>query len=90
MVTKPAPTRPQRYQTGLRTPQQRWLGHHKPSFTLDTYVHLLPEDVPEPTFFDALAGSGDKSADYTPANPTEATEAADVENPFTWPRRCAT
>lgn len=20
---------------------QRWLGHHKPSFTLDTYVHLL-------------------------------------------------
>lgn len=25
---------------------QRWLGHHKPSFTLDTYVHLLPEDVP--------------------------------------------
>jgi integrase len=20
---------------------QRWLGHHSPSFTLDTYVHLL-------------------------------------------------
>jgi integrase len=34
---------------------QRWLGHHAPSFTLDTYVHLLDEDVPEPTFFDALA-----------------------------------
>jgi integrase len=21
---------------------QRWLGHHSPSFTLDTYVHLMP------------------------------------------------
>lgn len=27
---------------------QRFLGHHKPSFTLDVYVHLLDEDVPEP------------------------------------------
>jgi integrase len=36
---------------------QRWLGHHKPSFTLDTYVHLLGEDVPEPAFFDQLAGA---------------------------------
>ncbi len=24
---------------------QRWLGHHSPSFTLDTYVHLLDGDV---------------------------------------------
>jgi hypothetical protein len=24
---------------------QRWLGHHKPSFTLDTYVHLLGDDM---------------------------------------------
>jgi len=27
---------------------QRWLGHHSPSFTLDTYVHLLDERLPEP------------------------------------------
>ena len=27
---------------------QRFLGHHKPSFTLDTYVHLLDADLPEP------------------------------------------
>jgi integrase len=33
---------------------QRHLGHHKASFTLDTYIHLLDEDVPEPTFFDAV------------------------------------
>ncbi len=24
---------------------QRWLGHHAPSFTLDTYVHLLEDDL---------------------------------------------
>ena len=27
---------------------QRWLGHHSPSFTLDTYVHLLDGDIGEP------------------------------------------
>lgn len=27
---------------------QRWLGHHSPSFTLDTYVHLLDSDLGEP------------------------------------------
>ena len=27
---------------------QRWLGHHSPSFTLDTYVHLLADDLGDP------------------------------------------
>ena len=27
---------------------QRWLGHDGPSFTLDTYVHLLSDDLGEP------------------------------------------
>ena len=27
---------------------QRWLGHHSPSFTLDTYVHLLDYDLGAP------------------------------------------
>lgn len=27
---------------------QVWLGHHSAAFTLSTYVHLLPEDLPEP------------------------------------------
>jgi integrase len=27
---------------------QRWLGHHSPSFTLDTYVHLLDGDLGQP------------------------------------------
>lgn len=33
---------------------QQWLGHHKPSFTLDTYVHLLEEDLPDAAAFDVL------------------------------------
>jgi integrase len=27
---------------------QRWLGHHSPSFTLDTYVHLLDGELGDP------------------------------------------
>ncbi len=26
------------------------LGHHSPAFTLATYVHLIPDDLPEPVF----------------------------------------
>jgi integrase len=26
------------------------LGHHSPAFTLATYVHLIPDDLPEPSF----------------------------------------
>jgi hypothetical protein len=33
---------------------QKLLGHHSPAFTLATYVHLLPDDLPEPTFLDGL------------------------------------
>ena len=33
---------------------QRWLGHHRASFTLDTYVHLLDEELPEGLGVDAV------------------------------------
>jgi integrase len=33
---------------------QKFLGHHSPAFTLAVYVHLLPDDLPEPTFLDEL------------------------------------
>jgi integrase len=33
---------------------QTWLGHHSPAFTLATYVHLLPDDAPDPSFLDAV------------------------------------
>ncbi|HVM16421.1 MAG TPA: site-specific integrase [Gaiellaceae bacterium] len=36
---------------------QKWLGHHKPSFTLDAYVHLLEDDHPDASGFDALLAS---------------------------------
>jgi hypothetical protein len=26
-----------------------FLGHHSPAFTLSVYIHLLPDDLPEPT-----------------------------------------
>jgi integrase len=42
---------------------QRVLGHHSPAFTLATYVHLLPDDLPVPAFFDDLfdsVASGDR------------------------------
>jgi integrase len=42
---------------------QRWLGHHKPSFTLDTYVHLFPDDLGEPLDLAAeLAQGGNRVA----------------------------
>jgi len=34
---------------------QKFMGHHSPAFTLAVYVHLLDEDLPEPTFLDDLA-----------------------------------
>jgi hypothetical protein len=33
---------------------QRFLGHHAAAFTLDRYVHLLSDDLPEPTFVDKI------------------------------------
>jgi integrase len=43
------------FRRGLNAKQvQVWLGHHSPAFTLATYVHLLPDDLPEPAFLDEL------------------------------------
>ena len=33
---------------------QAWLGHHSPAFTLAVYVHLLDDDAPDASFFDAI------------------------------------
>jgi hypothetical protein len=35
---------------------QVWLGHHSPAFTLATYVHLLPDDAPNPSFLEGFLG----------------------------------
>ncbi len=58
---------------------QRWLGHHKPSFTLDTYVHLLEEDVPEPTFFDELTSAGYHFGYPAPPNRADTLAAASAQ-----------
>ena len=41
-------------------------GHHKASVTLDTYIHLLPEEMPEADFPDDLTGASE-----VPARPDE-------------------
>jgi integrase len=57
---------------------QRWLGHHSPAFTLATYVHLLPEDLPEPPTIGARALASvrlecDSNATQTARNATNST-----------------
>ncbi len=56
-----------------------WLGHTDPAFTLRLYVHLLPEDIPEPAIFaaDALAVRPicDHLATHTPRTAPKAANA---------------
>jgi integrase len=56
------------FRHGLNAKQvQAWLGHHSAAFTLSTYVHLLPEDLPNPDFLDAITTeSGNKMATRPP------------------------
>jgi integrase len=43
------------FRRGLNAKQvQLWLGHHSPAFTLATYVHLMPEDLPDAAFLDEV------------------------------------
>jgi hypothetical protein len=45
------------FRNGLNAKQvQMWLGHHSPAFTLATYVHLLPDDLPDAAFLDDVSG----------------------------------
>jgi integrase len=37
---------------------QLWLGHHAAAFTLDTYTHLLPDDLPDGDILDRFGGVG--------------------------------
>ena len=51
------------FRHGLDAKQvQGWLGHHAASFTMDVYVHLLPDDIGEaPEILDGLVGARPKS-----------------------------
>jgi integrase len=51
---------------GLNAKQaQIWLGHHSPAFTLATYVHLLPSDLPESPFDSPQEGATEGQPDHT-------------------------
>jgi integrase len=39
------------------------LGHHSPAFTLATYVHLVPDDLPEPRFLHDEAAPDSQAAE---------------------------
>jgi len=43
---------------------QRWLGHHSPTFTLNTYIHLLGEDLGEA--LEIAPGANNALTDPTP------------------------
>jgi integrase len=59
---------------------QKFLGHHSPAFTLATYVHLLPDDLPEPAFMDALtAVGGNKGATKAPEKGRDRQAVASAE-----------
>jgi Phage integrase family len=60
---------------------QKQLGHSDPGFTQRVYVHLLPEDLPDPSFLDELTapGVGNERA-------TEATESDRNAAPSEAPR----
>ncbi len=56
------------FRNGLNAKQvQMWLGHHSPAFTLAVYVHLLTDDLPDPSFLDTLAQAPDQTGAEAPA-----------------------
>lgn len=50
---------------------QAWLGHHSPAFTLETYVHLLPEDLPDPPSLAVAALEMRAECEPNPPKPAE-------------------
>ncbi len=53
---------------------QHWLGHHSPSFTLDTYIHLMPGEGAAPLDLTAELAGGDNKVTTrpTPTGPISA------------------
>lgn len=61
---------------------QEWLGHHSASFTLDTYIHLLEDDIGEaPAGFDTPLSGATKGQPDTP-NSAETSEAVPTPIPL--------
>lgn len=65
------------FRRGLNAKQvQLWLGHHSPAFTLDTYVHLIPDDLPDADVLDDVAPVG---GNRQGTGATETSRDADAE-----------
>ncbi len=54
------------------------LGHHSPAFTLATYVHLMPDDLPEPRFSASVAAAGGSRASDAPPAAVATTDTTTV------------
>jgi integrase len=69
------------FERGFNVKQvQKWLGHHSPSFTLDTYVHLLDERLPEPVSLRVeLAEGGNGMGTSAPSGRVRSGDAMEVE-----------
>lgn len=53
---------------GLNAKQvQAWLGHHSASFTLDTYVHLLTDELPDASFLDSITAADEPEVEEAEA-----------------------
>ena len=67
---------------------QLLLGHHSPAFTLDTYVHLLPDDLPDAAFLDCLqpgvALAADNAKEASDEHVGAAGEARDQRREAAW------
>jgi integrase len=58
------------FRHGLNAKQvQAWLGHHSPAFTLSTYIHLLPDDLPDPDFLDSVTQQTQPADPPHPSHP---------------------
>ena len=59
----------------------KWLGHHSAAFTLDTYVHLLSDDIGEPIDLAVEFGQGGNGVAPRPVSLPLEPEGAVAENP---------
>lgn len=59
---------------------QKWLGHHKASYTIDTYVHLLDDDLPEPPDLTADRARGTSPGTQTPREDPKSPAAVAAES----------
>lgn len=69
---------------------QRFLGHHSPAFTLSTYVHLLPSDLPQPSFEPLQVGNTRATEATSTDRNEQVAEASDLAQPSAVPQLTAT